>query len=96
MWGRNQWTLGQTKVLDGGTLGRDSSATQCPVENNAWGHQAKIKRGQKWTQHKNAVGWEDKVMMLYAKVGQELEKESEGGKRGTCHWWKGEEGWTNR
>ena len=58
----------RTKVLDGGTLGPDSIATQCPVENNAWGHQAEIKRGQKWTQHKNAVGCEDKVMMLYAKV----------------------------
>ena len=93
MWGRNQWTLGLNKVLvDGRTLVRDSSAKQSPVENDARGHQSEMKRGQKWTQRENAVGWEEERMMLYAKVGLELEKESEGGKRRACHWWKGGEG----
>ena len=96
------WTLGvnlycgvrtngcqdRTKILDGGKLVCDISVTQCQVENDAWGHWLEMRRGQKWTQHKNAMGWEGNLRMPYAKAGYELEKESEGGKRRACSWWK--------
>ena len=83
----------EQSLVDGRTLVHDnSSAKQSPVENDGRGHQLEMKRGQKWTQRENAVGWEEERMMLYAKGGLELEKEIEGGKRRACHWLKGGEG----
>ena len=76
----------RAKILDGETLIGDMSATQCQVENDAWGYRSEMRRGQRWTQQENAVGWEGNWMMPYAKAGagHELEKEGEVGKRRAC------------
>ena len=37
----------RAKTLDGGTLIDDRSATQCRVENNAWGYRSEMRRGQR-------------------------------------------------
>ena len=58
----------RAKTLDGGTLIDDMSATQCQVENNAWGYRSEMRRGQRWTRRENAVGWEDNWIMPYARL----------------------------